>query len=151
MSRVVRALSYQQSVVDYLCERGKTRDYSQRWHDALCRHFWVPYISFIAQAVKASKSGGTTTSRKLPSTRSVTPSDLMRTLTTSKWSANHFCGTSHPRMIPHQPLPAERKLWQSSQAPILVSLRTVTISRRSKKCSALTGLGWPSGTSASAK
>ena len=42
--------------------------------------------------------------RTLSSTRSVTPSDLMRTLTTSKLSANHLCErTSHPRLIPHQP------------------------------------------------
>jgi hypothetical protein len=42
MSRIVRSLSYQQSVVDYPNELEETRDYPQRWHNALCRHFWVP-------------------------------------------------------------------------------------------------------------
>jgi hypothetical protein len=69
-----------------------------------------------------------TTSETPSSTRSVMPSDLMRTPTTLKWSANHLCERiAHPRFIPDQPLP-ERKLLQSSQAPMLVSLRTVTTS-----------------------
>ena len=69
-----------------------------------------------------------------------TPYDLMRTPTTLKWSANHLCKrTSYPRLITYQPLP-ERKLWQSSNAPMLDSLTTVTISPTSKNCSALTGL-----------
>ena len=54
-----------------------------------------------------------------------------------------------PSPDPHQPFP-ERKQWQTSQAPMLVLLRTVTTSRTSKSCSALTGLRVPSGTSASA-
>jgi hypothetical protein len=41
MSRIVKSLSYQQSVVDYPYELGETRDYPPRWHNALCRHFWV--------------------------------------------------------------------------------------------------------------
>ena len=30
---------------------GETRDYPQRWHNALCRHFWVMYARYITSGL----------------------------------------------------------------------------------------------------